>query len=157
MLRKKPGENRLRRQCQHRSEKGCRKSLRAHLCFTMTQIHPHSIIGGFVREYDTVIYPLLTRGDVATAVPAILNAADRMREIWEIPKMIALCGNGSYENYCLAVQELRGLMEMDGLSPETLELLVACIDRRVSNLDLALGSDPTYKSHKESKRTTSDS
>jgi hypothetical protein len=107
-----------------------------------TRINASDLIGDFVEKYEVTIRPFLKQGDVRTVQPAILDLLLRFDMVsgdcihYPHPQI--------YAAYMIALAYLRGLTEPD--APEQIEsersrkYYLNCLDRQVSELDIAMTS-----------------
>lgn len=107
-----------------------------------TRVNASDLIGNFVEKYEVTIRPFLKQGDVRTVQPAIKDLLLRFdmvsRDCVHYPHPQI------YAAYRIALTYLRGLTE-----PEASEIMESernrkcylnCLDRQVSELDIAMTS-----------------
>jgi len=112
----------------------------------MTRMHPHKFMAHLVNQYEDLIKPFISKGELSRGVKGIMrDCATRFGEIikdedWEENSKLAK--KGADEKYS-AIIGYFGIL-IDEESNSIIEPCFLNIDRRVEELELILNSDEVY-------------
>lgn len=115
-------------------------------------VHPHEIMAEFVDKYEKRMLPFLKKSDIKTLQSAIMNAYANYLYLNEHINLNE-CNFNAYLAYQEAVQELASTYKTALAVPEAdaarlTKRSFQNIDRRVSELDIILSTDPKYSAYK---------
>ena len=109
---------------------------------TNEEIHPHTEMANFVNQFEIIVKPNLEKGNLEGLRPIIGELFLRSELIQDLT---VSANKGAYGRYKMAIKYLAGLIRAENVNKKTLQDLLTCSDRWVSELDLILNKDPTYK------------